>query len=81
MARRQWGSVLRGNELFAEFKGALTEQFVLQQLLACLGSQPFYWSADQSSAEVDFVLQLDDQIVPLEVKAAENLQSKSLKSY
>ena len=74
-------TVLQGNKLFKEFKGALTEQFVLQQLIAHCGINPFYWSADKSSGEVDFVMQIDGMVLPLEVKAAENLQSKSLRSY
>ena len=74
-------TVLQGNRLFVEFKGALTEQFVLQQLISHCGINPFYWSANNASAEVDFVMQIDGMVLPLEVKAAENLQSKSLKSY
>jgi hypothetical protein len=74
-------TVLQGNKLFAEFKGALTEQFVLQQLISHSGINPFYWSANRSSAEVDFVMQINGMILPLEVKASENLQAKSLRSY
>ena len=74
-------TILQGNKLFVEFKGALTEQFVLQQLISCLSNNPFYWSANHSSAEVDFVLQINGMTLPLEVKASENLQSKSLRSY
>ncbi|MBD3370587.1 AAA family ATPase [Candidatus Fermentibacteria bacterium] len=74
-------SVLEGNSLFSEFKGALTEQFVLQQLIVSGDREPYYWSGRSSSAEVDFVLQQHGNVLPLEVKAAENLQSKSLKSY
>jgi len=74
-------TVLQGNKLFVEFKGALTEQFVLQQLISYCGINPFYWSANRSSAEVDFVLQINGMVLPLEVKAAENLQAKSLRSY
>ncbi|MCK5116084.1 MAG: ATP-binding protein [Candidatus Aegiribacteria sp.] len=74
-------SVLQGNRLFEEFKGALTEQFVLQQLISNAGINPFYWSADRSKGEVDFVLQIAGMVLPLEVKSYENLQAKSLKSY
>ncbi|MCK5131482.1 MAG: ATP-binding protein [Candidatus Sabulitectum sp.] len=74
-------SILQGNILFEEFKGALTEQFVLQQLISSAGINPFYWSASRSSGEVDFVVQTNGMVLPLEVKAAENLQAKSLKSY
>jgi uncharacterized protein len=74
-------SLLEGNKLFEEFKGALTEQYVLQQLIASKKITPYYWSAEKGSAEIDFIFQSDSNIVPLEVKAAENLQAKSLKSY
>jgi predicted AAA+ superfamily ATPase len=67
--------------VFEEFKGALTEQYVLQQLIASKKITPFYWSAEKGMAEIDFVFQIGMNIVPLEVKAAENLQAKSLKSY
>lgn len=74
-------SLLEGNKLFEEFKGALTEQYVLQQLMASKEITPYYWTAEKSSAEIDFLFQSKRNIVPLEVKAAENLQAKSLKSY
>lgn len=74
-------SLLEGNKLFEEFKGALTEQYVLQQLIASRQITPYYWSAEKASAEIDFLFQSEMNIVPLEVKAAENLQAKSLKSY
>lgn len=74
-------SLLEGNRIFEEFKGALTEQYVLQQLLAIKEIKPFYWSAETGSAELDFVIQSGMHVVPLEVKAEENLQAKSLKSY
>jgi predicted AAA+ superfamily ATPase len=74
-------SLLEGNNLFEEFKGALTEQYVLQQLIASREVTPYYWSAEKATAEIDFIFQSDMNIVPLEVKAAENLQAKSLKSY
>lgn len=74
-------SVLEGNRIFVEFKGALTEQFVCQQLICSLGAAPYYWSAEKSSGEVDFVLQHKGRILPIEVKAEENLNAKSLKSF
>lgn len=74
-------SLLEGNKLFEEFKGALTEQYVLQQLIASREIMPYYWSAEKASAEIDFLFQSEMNIVPLEVKASENLQAKSLKSY
>ena len=74
-------SLLKGNSVFEEFKGALTEQFVLQQLITNKSITPFYWTAEKSNGEIDFVFQREMDIVPLEVKAGENLQAKSLKSY
>lgn len=74
-------SLLEGNRVFEEFNGALTEQYVLQQLISNKDITPFYWSAEKSNGEIDFVFQSGMDIVPLEVKAAENLQAKSLKSY
>jgi predicted AAA+ superfamily ATPase len=74
-------SLLKGNTIFEEFKGAITEQFVLQQLLTIKEFDIFYWSTEKSSAKLDFLLQTESKIVPVEVKAEENLQAKSLKVY
>lgn len=74
-------TLLEGTDIFTEFKGALTEQYVCQQILAELDAEPCYWSAESSSGEVDFVLQHEGQIIPIEVKAQENLNAKSLKSF
>ncbi|OJX38822.1 MAG: ATPase [Chloroflexi bacterium 44-23] len=74
-------TLLEGSRIFEEFKGSLTEQFVFQELLASREINPFYWSAENGTAEVDFVFQYNGEIIPLEVKAAENLQSKSLRSF
>ena len=73
--------LLEGNRLFTEFKGSLTEQFVCQQLISEFGIEPYYWSAKESTAEVDFIFQNDDEIVPVEVKAEINLQAKSFRQY
>jgi hypothetical protein len=72
--------LLEGNGLFEEFKGALTEQFVLQQIIY-KGHQPYYWSTQESMAEVDFVIQKNQEIIPIEVKSSENLKSRSLRTY
>ncbi len=74
-------TLLEGNTIFEEFKGALTEQYVLQQLLTIKNMVIYYWSAERSQAEIDFLIQYDGNIIPIEVKAEENLQSKSLKSF
>ena len=73
--------LLEGNRLFTEFKGALTEQYVLQQLLVLQNNPVFYWATEKGTAEVDFVLQQGQDITPIEVKAEENLKAKSLKVY
>jgi predicted AAA+ superfamily ATPase len=74
-------AVLQGNALFEEFKGALTEQYVAQELRLMEEMSTSYWSSDASRAEVDFLIQAQSSIFPLEVKAAENLQAKSLRVY
>ncbi|MBP5232110.1 MAG: ATP-binding protein [Planctomycetes bacterium] len=73
--------VLQGARVFTEFKGALTEQYVHQQLIARDAGAPFYWSTDDSRTEVDFLVQEGMGVAPIEVKAAENVKAKSLKSY
>lgn len=73
--------LLDENALFASYKGALTEQYVLQQLKSINGLSIYYWSADNSRGEIDFLIQHEATIIPIEVKAEENLQSKSLKSF
>jgi len=74
-------TILEGNTIFTESKGTLTEQFVLQQLISNKDMYIYYWSAEKGTAELDFVLQTNGEIIPLEVKAEENLQAKSLKAY
>lgn len=81
MSRLNAKIILEGNRLFEEFKGALTEQYVLQQLQVNPENDIFYWSAENASAELDFLIQTDEKIVPLEVKAEENLRAKSLKTF
>jgi hypothetical protein len=74
-------TILLGNSIFSEFKGALAEQFVLQHLKTRQFFQVFYWSSDTSTGELDFVIQNNDWVIPIEVKAEENLKAKSLKSF
>lgn len=74
-------TLLDGNSLFTEFKGALTEQYVCQQLKAVGDLTVFYYTNDRSSCEIDFVVDTGEQIVPIEVKAEINLKAKSLKTY
>ena len=74
-------ALLDGNALFSDYKGALTEQYVLQQLEAIKELSIYYWSSDNSRGEIDFLLQYGTDIIPVEVKAEENLQSKSLRAF
>ena len=74
-------TLLEGNNIFMEFKGAITEQFVLQQLVCNNQFDIYYWAAERSAAELDFVIQYKNTVVPIEVKAEENLQAKSLKVF
>ena len=74
-------TLLDGNELFTEFKGALTEQYVCQQLKTIQDLDIYYYTNDRRSCEVDFVVDTGEEIVPLEVKAEVNLKAKSLKNY
>jgi predicted AAA+ superfamily ATPase len=74
-------TIIGGSEIFTEFKGALTEQFVIQQLTKRKNTPVFYWTNDRSTAEVDFVLQHNGEIIPIEVKASENLRAKSFKLF
>ena len=74
-------TILEGNEIFEEFKGSLTEQYVLCQLKQCTELSIFYWSSDKGIAEIDFITQIGKNNVPIEVKASENLQAKSLKFF
>lgn len=73
-------TLLEGNRIFQEFKGALTEQFVAQELVS-EGIDLYYYSAENSSGEIDFIIQRGMQVVPIEVKAEENLQAKSLQAF
>ena len=70
-----------GNELFTEFKGALTEQYVLQQLISVNKVKAYYYSAENSKGEIDFLIQKNNGVYPIEVKSSENLQAKSLKAF
>ena len=73
--------LLDGNDLFMEFKGALTEQFVLQQLITNPNLNIYYYTNDNGSCEVDFLVDTGDNVVPVEVKAEVNLKAKSLRMY
>ena len=74
-------TLLDGNNLFVEFKDALTEQYVCQQLKTIQDLDIYYYTNDRGSCEVDFVIDTGDRIVPVEVKAEVNLRAKSLKTY
>jgi predicted AAA+ superfamily ATPase len=71
--------LLNKNQILIEFKGALTEQFVAQELKP--NYDLYYWTAENATAEVDFILQKNQELIPIEVKAEENLKAKSLKVF
>lgn len=74
-------TLLDGDDLFVEFKGALTEQYVCQQLKTIEDLGVYYYTNDRGSCEIDFVVDNGEQIVPIEVKAKTNMRAKSLKTY
>jgi len=73
-------AIREGNRLFVEFKGALTENFILQSLVMQFEETPRYWTSG-NQAEVDFLIQYQNEIIPIEVKADENVTGKSLTLY
>ena len=73
-------TILEGNKIFTEYKGSLTEQYVLGEIKSNYNIPINYWSNDAGQAEVDFVIQCENKVIPIEVKAEENLQAKSLKA-
>lgn len=81
MTDLQANTIIDGNRIFEEFKGAIAEQYVLQQFKTIKDLPVFYWSNETSRAEIDFVIQIKSDVVPVEVKAERNLQAKSLKVY
>ena len=74
-------TLIKGNDVFTEFKGSLTEQFVIQQLKTLDDLPIYYWTNKNGNAEIDFILQIMGEIVPIESKASINLKAKSLKTY
>lgn len=74
-------TLLDGNDMFAEFKGALTEQYVLQQLVTDPDIGIYYYTNERGNCEVDFLIHDGDKVIPLEVKAEINLKAKSLRTY
>lgn len=81
MAGLSHRTLLDGNSLFTEFKGALTEQYVCQQLKNIEDVDVYYYTNDRGSCEIDFVIGTGNRVVPVEVKAEVNLRAKSLKTY
>jgi len=81
MVQLRADTLLDGDVMFKDFKGSLTEQYVLQQLKSLDDVQVYYWTNDRGSAEIDFLIDNGKDIIPIEVKAEINLQAKSLKAY
>lgn len=74
-------SILEGNDIFIEFKGALTEQYVLQQMISDTRYTPYYFGTEKATFEQDFLIQKGKNIIPIEVKLSDNIRSQSLKAY
>ena len=74
-------TILEGSDIFTEFKGALSEQYVLQQIVSDTKYTPYYYAGNKSTYEMDFMIQKGKMIVPVEVKAEENLRAQSLRAY
>ncbi len=74
-------AITEGDRLFTEFKGALAENFILQELLPQFDGMPRYWAVDNPHYEVDFLIQHENIVVPIEVKAGKNVKAKSLQKY
>jgi predicted AAA+ superfamily ATPase len=81
MAKLPLKTILKGNAIFEEFKGALTENYVMQQLILKEDNDIYYWTNGNSTAEVDFVIQNDEEIIPVEVKSGTNLKAASFKFF
>ena len=73
-------AIVEGNRFFTEFKGALTENYILESLVQQFEEVPRYWSSG-NKAEIDFIVQYKNNIIPIEVKSDENIRSKSLAFY
>lgn len=80
MADAPANQILIGNNVFTEFKGAFTKQYVAQQLKA-LNLTPYFWSNDRTPAEIDFIIQKDSRVIPIEVKAEQNVRARSLAQF
>jgi uncharacterized protein len=81
MVKLEPKSLIYGTDLFLQFKGALTEQFVCMQLNNIENSEIGYWTNDRNTSEVDFLLQRNSDVIPIEVKAETNLKAKSFKLF
>lgn len=80
MSRLPASSIFDESSHYTEFKGALTENYVLGELVNLHGEVPFYWKSE-NTAEVDFIAQFEEKIVPIEVKASTNVKARSLTLY
>jgi len=81
MSELDASALLEGNRVFTEFKGALTEEYVLTQLISDTDYRPYYYSGEKSTYEMDFLIQKGADVVPIEVKSEVNVKSKSLRAY
>lgn len=80
LSRLAPSAIREGNRIFTEFKGALTENYILQHLIGLFDVTPRYWTSG-AQAEVDFIIQVENDVIPIEVKSEENIRSRSLTLY
>jgi len=80
MSRLPHQVILESSDIYTEFKGAMTENYVLGELVKCIDESPYYWTSG-NQAEVDFIVQSETHIVPIEVKSEKNVRAKSLGEY
>ncbi|WP_455639517.1 ATP-binding protein [Parabacteroides sp.] len=73
--------MLIGDNVFEEFKGAFTEEYVMQQLITHSDIYIYYWSSEKSDGEIDFLIQYGARVIPIEVKAEENVRARSLRQF
>jgi predicted AAA+ superfamily ATPase len=80
MSKLNPSTLINGNDLFKEFKGSFAENYAAQSLLNALYSEASYWTSDRT-AEVDFLIEHENQIIPIEVKSGKATRSRSLAEY
>ena len=81
MSNLDYGVIIEGDRLFVEFKGALAEQYICQELMHRYNDELYFYSESSSKLQVDFLIQSKNEPIPIEVKLGNVVQAKSLKEY